>query len=613
LSALNPRTIPELFLGAVERFNRRDFMLHKAGSEYVPISARELREEVELAAHGLIELGIAAGDRVALLSENRPGWAFADLAIQFTGAWTVPVYTSLLADEVAFILADSGAVACFVSTQEQLAKVDDVRARCPALRHVITLDPIERSDASARTARSLIELGQPAREAHPQAVEERLRAIDPESPATVLYTSGTTGRPKGVMLSHTNLISNVVDSLRCLEIGSGDVHLSFLPLSHSFERTAGYYVMIHAGVTIAYAEAIDTVADDMREVRPTVMTSAPRLYEKMYARILQGASAAGGIKKPLFFWARRVAIDWAEKGAGGDPVGGWLAWKHKVADRLVFRKIRERTGGRIRFMVSGSAPLAPVIARFLYGVGIPVLEGYGLTETSPVVSVNRIDRIKFGTVGQPIPNVEVKIEPDPEREGDDGEILVRGLNVMKGYYKLPEKTAEVMTGDGWFRTGDIGFLDQDGYLTITDRKKDLLKTSGGKYIAPQPIENEIKTSKFVSEAVVVGNRRKYATALIVPNFDNLSGWAREKGVPVDGNESLVAEARVRELYRAIVEGVNRGKASFETIKDFRLLPADFTIEAGELTPTLKVKRRIVEERYAELIDTMYHEEPIPGR
>ncbi|MFN2421562.1 MAG: long-chain fatty acid--CoA ligase [Gemmatimonadota bacterium] len=608
-----PRTIPELFLNAVERHDKRELMMYKVAGEYVPISAREFREEVELGAHGLIELGIEPGDRVALLSENRPGWAFADLSALFAGAWSVPIYTSLPAEEVQFILTDSGATACFVSTQEQLAKVDAVRRLCPALRHVITLDPIDRRDGSSMSAHALVDLGKRAHADRPDAVTERLRKIGPLNTATILYTSGTTGRPKGVMLSHRNFVSNVVDSLACLPISSDDVHLSFLPLSHSFERTAGYYVMLHAGVTIAFAESIDAVPQNMAEVRPTVMTSVPRLYEKMYARVLQKAHESGGLEKRLVLWARRVAIEWAEKTVTGEEMGAALALRYRLADRLVLAKIRERTGGRLRLFVSGGAPLAPVIAKFFYGAGLPILEGYGLTETSPVITVNRIDAIRFGTVGQPIPNVEIRIDPDPDRPPDpgraqrDGEILVRGPNVMQGYFNLPELTAQAITEDGWFRTGDIGFVDGEGYLTITDRKKDLLKTSGGKYIAPQPIENELKASKYVSQAVVVGNRRKYATALIVPNADNLSRWAREQGLPADPAKLVEAE-EVRALYRGIVDDLNRSKASFETIKDFRLLAEEFSIEAGELTPTLKVKRRVVEEKHADLIDTMYEEE-----
>lgn len=603
-----PRTIPELFLQAVQRHDRSDFMRYKAGGDWAHIPAREFREEVELAAHGLITLGIEAGDRVALLSENRPGWAFADLATLSVGAWSVPIYTSLTAEEVQYILRDSGARACVVSNETQLAKVEEVREECPDLRCVIVLDPSEREESWLHTARGLVEKGREARKDSPGAVDRRRDAIDPEATATILYTSGTTGRPKGVMLSHRNLVSNALDSLESLAITSTDLHLSWLPLSHSFERLAGYYIMIHAGVSIAYAESIEKVADNLREVRPTLTTGAPRLYEKMYAAVLQSASDAGGVKKMIAFWARRVGIEYADAEVDGNGAGTWLRLKHRVADRLVYAKIRDRVGGNIRFLVSGSAPLAPVIMKFFYAAGLPIIEGYGLTETSPVVSVNTFDHLRFGTVGRPIRNVEVRIEPDPERPDGDGEILVRGPNVMQGYYHLPEKTAEVMTADGWFRTGDIGIVDGDGFLAITDRKKDLIKTSGGKYIAPQPIENELKTSRYVSQAVVVGNKRKYASVLIVPNFDNLSQWAAERSLPTDDLEKLFEEEPVGELYEQVLAKLNADRPSYETIKRFRLLSQDFTIEAGELTPTLKVKRGTIEEQYSDLIDTMYEQE-----
>ena len=604
---LPPRTLPELFLHAVERHDRPDLMRYKAGGDWAKIPAREFREEVELAAHGLIALGIQAGDRVALLSENRPGWALADLATLSAGAWVVPIYTSLPPDEVQYLLEDSGARACVVSTAPQLAKVMEVRDRCPSLSWVISLEPVEQEEEWLLTARQLVERGREARVSRPSAVDERRAAIDPEETATILYTSGTTGRPKGVMLSHRNLVTNTIDALESLAVSPSDLHLSWLPLSHSFERTAGYYIMLHAGVSIAYAESIEKVVDNMREVRATVTLGAPRLYEKMYAAVLQSASDAGGLKKVIAFWARRVAIEYSEAEAGGDGAGPWLRFKRGLADRLVFSKIRDRVGGSIRFFVSGSAPLAPVIMKFFYAAGMPILEGYGLTETSPVVSVNTFEHMKFGTVGKTIRNVEARIDPDPERPDGDGEILIRGPNVMQGYYRLPEKTAEVMTPDGWFRTGDIGIIDSEGFLAITDRKKDLIKTSGGKYIAPQPIENELKTSRYVTQAVVVGNKRKYASVLIVPNFENLNAWARQQGLPANDPRAVIGDPRVQVLYEEVLQKVNADRPSYETIKKFRLLERDFTIDAGELTPTLKVKRATIEARHSDLIDTMYEE------
>ncbi len=603
-----PRTIPELFLQAVERHDNPAFMRYKAGGEFVSIPAREFREEVELAAFGLIELGVQQGDRVALLSENRPGWAFADLATLSVGAWSVPIYTSLMPDEIAYILNDCSAVACFVSTAEQLAKLDAVRARCPALKHVITLEPIKSTDPSTMTARSLLERGKAFHSKSPGALEQRLSAIEPEHTASILYTSGTTGQPKGVMLSHNNFVTNVIDGLKSLVILTTDTNLSFLPLSHSFERTAGYYIMMHAGSSIAYAESVDTVIDNMAEVQPTVMTSVPRLYEKLYAGVLQKATDAGGLKKQLVFWARRIGIDYAEKRVAGERIPAHLALQYRIADRLVFSKIRQLVGGRMRFLVSGGAPLAPVIAKFFYAAGIPILEGYGLTETSPVISVNTFGAIRFGTVGKVIENVEVKIEPDPDRPGGEGEILVRGPNVMQGYYNLPAKTAEVLSPDGWFRTGDIGLIDEDGFIAITDRKKDLIKTSGGKFIAPQPLENDLKTSRYVSQAVVVGNRRKYASVLIVPNMDTVAGYCREHDIATDDTDAMLESADVQALFEELLEKINRDKPSYETLKKFCLVPQDFTIAAGELTPTLKVKRGVIEKKYGHLIDTMYEQE-----
>ena len=603
-----PRTIPELFQQAVERHDNPAFMCYKAGGQFVSIPAREFQKEVELAAFGLIELGVQQGDRVALLSENRPGWAFADLATLSVGAWSVPIYTSLMPDEVEYILDDCGAVACFVSTAEQLAKIEAVRARCPALKHVITLEPIESTDPSIMTARSLLERGQAFRATSPGVLEQRLAAIEPEHTASILYTSGTTGQPKGVMLSHNNFVSNVIDGLKSLAILTTDTHLSFLPLSHSFERTGGYYIMMYAGTTIAYAESVDTVIDNMAEVKPTVMTSVPRLYEKLYAGVLQKATDAGGLKKQLVFWARRIGIKYAEKRVAGERIPVRLALQYHIADRLVFSKIRELVGGRLRFFVSGGAPLAPVIAKFFYAAGMPIMEGYGLTETSPVISINTFGAIRFGTVGKPIENVDVKIEPDPNRPGGEGEILVRGPNIMQGYYNLPEKTAEVLSPDGWFRTGDIGLIDDDGFIVITDRKKDLIKTSGGKFVAPQPLENELKTSRYVSQAVVVGNRRKYASVLLVPNMDSVLRYAREHDMETDDPHAVLESSEVQALFEKLLEKINHDKASYETLKKFCLVPEDFTIEAGELTPTLKVKRRVIEEKYDHLIDTMYEPE-----
>jgi long-chain acyl-CoA synthetase len=424
--------------------------------------------------------------------------------------------------------------------------------------------------------------------------------VKPDDLATLIYTSGTTGEPKGVMLSHDNLYSNVMAAAASIPFEGKDVCLSFLPLSHIFERMAGHYLMLHVGCSIAYAESIDTVPVDMQAIRPSIVLSVPRLYEKMYARVLENALSGGAIKKRIFFWARAVAERWADvKLAGGTP-RGLLALQYRIAQRLVFSKLQQRTGGRLRYFVSGGAPLAPEINKFFYAAGLVILEGYGLTETSPVISVNIPTAFRIGTVGKPVPGAEVMIAPD-------GEILTRGPHVMKGYYNKPEATREVMDDEGWFHTGDIGEL-RDGYLAITDRKKDIIVTAGGKNIAPQPIENTLKTNKYISQAVVIGDKRKFPVVLVVPNWENLEKWARIKNLIWTQRSQLLEMPIVRAKIEKEVYGRLTGLAKFETPKKVGLIEEDFTVERGELTPTLKVKRRVIDKAYRDLIDRLYHDE-----
>jgi long-chain acyl-CoA synthetase len=414
--------------------------------------------------------------------------------------------------------------------------------------------------------------------------------------ATLIYTSGTTGPPKGVMLTHGNITNNVLASLKALLLKPSDTALSFLPLSHIFERMAGLYCMVYAGGTIAYAESVDTVPENMVEVRPTVVMSVPRLYEKMYARILDAATQGGVIKKNLFFWARRVGLARSRRLLAGKPVGPWLGFQYSIARALVFRKLKQRTGGRLRFFVSGGAPLAKDIAEFFYAAGLPILEGYGLTETSPVLTVNRLESIRPGTVGKPVLGVEIKI-------AGDGEILARGPSIMKGYYNKPEATEATMV-DGWFHTGDIGHLDREGCLLITDRKKDLIVTAGGKNVAPQPIENLLKTDKFISEVVVIGDRRPCLVALIVPNFENLKSYAKHKGLGDIDPAKLVQLPAIINLIQRRIARHQEGAAPFETIKKIHVLGRELEI-GEELTPTLKVKRKEVSKRFHDEIEALY--------
>jgi len=548
-------------------------------------------------SRGLRGLGITPGSHIAILSANRPEWAICDYACLTAGCADVPIYPTLPARQVEYILNDSGAVAVFVSDADQLAKILEVRDRVSSLRHVIAFDPgLAREGVLeySKFAKAGLATGSTTE------WEAQARTAKPDDLATLIYTSGTTGNPKGVMLTHGNLTENVVSGLMALDLRDGDECLSFLPLSHVFERMAGHYCMLAAGVVINYAERIDTVSNDMLERRPTVMLAVPRLYEKIYARVVEAGMSGSTLKRRVFSWAKRTAERWVDLSLGGQPVPTTLAFKRMVADRLVFAKLRARTGGRIRFFVSGGAPLSADIARFFHAAGLPILEGYGLTETSPVIAVNTFAHTRLGTVGRPIVGVEVKIAPD-------GEILCRGPNVMRGYYRMPEATAEVLEPDGWFHTGDIGELDVDGYLKITDRKKDLIVTSGGKNIAPQPIENLLKTNRFVMNAVMLGDGRRYPIMVVVPEFGALKAWAAEEGIPTEDDDALIALPEVGDKMEGEVKKSLRELAQFEVPKKLLLVSEDFTVENGMMTPTLKIKRRVVEQRYAGRIEALYAE------
>jgi len=590
-------TLTRLFFDALERHRALPAAYrHKVGEHWVALTHSDVESRVRAVSLGLRELGVRPGDRVSILSENRPEWAIADFACLCARAADVPIYPTLPAKQAEYILRDSGAVAVFCSTAAQLAKVLEVRAGLPALRHIIAFDPA--AGEGVMTFAALEALGRAAVEQYPQFRDEAL-AVEPDQLATLIYTSGTTGDPKGVMLSHNNLWSNVLNSLETMTVVPGDECLSMLPLSHVFERMVGY-TMFHGGVIVNYAESFDQVAANMREVRPTIVLSVPRFYEKVDARVLENALAGSGVKRRIFFWGKRTGDAWATYRLAGLAVPAGLALRYAIANRLVFSKLRARTGGRVKFFVSGGAPLSAEIAKFLFSAGLPVAEGYGLTETSPVLTINPVERIKIGTVGPAIPGVQLRIAPD-------GEILAKGPGIMQGYYNKPDATREAIDAEGWFHTGDIGELDADGYLRITDRKKDLIVTAGGKNIAPQPIENLVKSNKFVANAVMLGDKRKFTILLVVPNFDALERWARERRLPPGSRAALIALPDVQAKVEREVMGELRELAKFEMPKRVLLLEHDFTIDSGELTPTLKVKRRVVEKRYKDLVDRAYAE------
>ena len=591
-----PGTLTELFFEALEKFHRDDAYQVKRDGKYQPISHATVHERVRRLALGLQELGLVRGDRVAILSENRPEWAFADWACLSLGMTDVPVYPTLPAAQITHILVNSGSVAIFVSGDSQAAKIAEIRAETPGLKHVITFASTK-PEGVDHTLAEIEALGA-AVDGAERAAKWKAEAltVKPGDLATLIYTSGTTGLPKGVMLTHGNLESNARTGAGVLPFSDADVALSFLPLSHVFER-AGDYLFWIAGVSIAYAESIDTVPFNMSEVRPTLCMSVPRLYEKMYARVLENALSGGTAKKKIFFWARAVADKWADETLAGRTPGAFLAMKYALAQKLVFSKLKERTGGRMRYFVSGGAPLAQEINKFFYAAGLVILEGYGLTETSPVISANIPGSFRIGTVGKPFPNVEVAIAPD-------GEILTRGPHVMAGYYKNEEATREAIDPEGWFHTGDIGVLD-DGYLRITDRKKDIIVTAGGKNIAPQPIENAIKTNKYVSQAVMIGDKRKFPVLLVVPNWEQLERWAGRRNIIWTQRSQLLEMPTIQAKMEKEVGKQTAGLAKFEAPKKIALLENDFTIERGELTPTLKVKRRVIDKDYKSLIDSLY--------
>lgn len=585
-------TLPELFLEAVDRRPDGPALTGWDGEAWVSTTYREALERVRELSAGLRSLELGRGDKVALLSENRPEWALSDYACQCAGVVDVPVYPSLPADQIRYLLDDSGARVALVSTAEQLGKVLAVRDELPELREVVVFDPPGELPAGVRTLASVVEAGRGEAPDEAAFREEAMRAA-PDDVATILYTSGTTGPPKGVMLTQDNLASNVRACERVLDVGRVEDSLCLLPLSHVFQRMVDFLFFAN-NVEIAYARSIETVAEDLKTIRPQVAVSVPRLYEKVYARVM----GVTGPRALLVRWAKSVGLRCSERELRGERPGLLLRLQRALADRLVFRKLRDAIGGRIEFFVSGGAALSADINRFFHAAGITILEGYGLTETSPVTNVNTFEDFRIGTVGKPVPGTE-------ERIGDDGELLVRGPQVMKGYYGLPSETDEALEDDGWFHTGDIAEIDDDGFVSITDRKKDIFVTSGGKNIAPQPIENDLKRNAFVAQAVMVGDGRKFASVLIVPDFEALREWAAERGVAASSKEELLAAPEVQEHMMEQVTHELRELAGYQTPKKVGLIPEELTIEGGALTPTQKVKRRVVEERYADLIERFY--------
>jgi len=597
------QTLSELFLTAVHDNPRPDlFSYRDETGNYTDVSSEEALRRVRALKAGMRSLGIKSGDKVAILSENRLEWALCDLASHCGGLVTVPIYATLMSGTIEYILKDCQPSIIFVSTEEQAAKIHSIRENLTFIKDIVAYEKTNLPDILP--FEKLLRIGQNLVDENPPAPRDECVEVDKDSPCSIIYTSGTTGNPKGVVLSHWNFVSNVQAIQELFPILPTDKVLSFLPLSHVLERMAGYYTMINAGAGIAFAERMDTVPVDIQEVKPTIIISVPRLYEKIYGKTNALAMAGSTLKKNIFFWARNLGMECARRETEGLPISPWMSFQRGLADKLVFSKLRAKLGGNIRFMVSGGAPLNSRINQFFYASKLYIFEGYGLTETSPVLSCNYTDNIRFGSIGRILPCCDIRI-------ADDGEIQARGPQVMIGYYNNQAATDEVLDAEGWFSTGDIGHIDDDGYLFITDRKKDIIVTAGGKNIAPQPIENLLRSDKFVSQVVVIGDKRHFLTALIVPDAEILEKWAASKNISHTDYSELVDHPDVHKLFQGIIEKSNKNLPGFNQVKKCSLVKEEFTLEGGELTPTMKVKRFAIGKKYKDVIDAMYPA-PLPG-
>ena len=579
----------DILANQIEKFPKADALAAKLNGQYVPLSSQQVQDQTNLVSLGLLALGLKKDDKVAIISMNRPEWLLADFGIAQIGGTSVPMYPSITVEDYKYIFTDAGVRAVFVSDKHLFEKVKEATAGLdiPA-ENVFTFDKID----GARHFGELLALGQKGNLAD---LEPLKAAVQPDDLLTLIYTSGTTGAPKGVMLSHNNLLSNCRGAAAYVPVGQDDKALSFLPLCHIFERMVTYLYMIH-GVSIYYAESMETIADNLREVHPSIFTTVPRLLEKVYDRIVAKGHEQTGIKHKLFFWALDLGLKFDPQKNQGFVYNTELA----LANKLIFNKWREALGGNLRCIVSGGGALQPRLARVFWAAQIRVMEGYGLTETSPVIAVNGYEpeNNMIGTVGPLIDDMEVKI-------AEDGEILTRSASVMKGYYNKPDLTAKEIDADGWFHTGDIGEFVQGKFLKITDRKKEMFKTSGGKYIAPQVLENKMKEDPLIEQMMVVGADRKFPAALIIPAFDELKKWANTNGVAAKSNTDLVKDEKVLKLYHDLVKKYNQGFAQWEQVKKEVLLPEHWTVESGEMTPTMKVKRKVITEKNKDLIEELY--------
>lgn len=590
-------TLSQLFLNTIKSYPKDDLLLSKKEGKYVPISTEEFADRVKCFSLGLRDLGLEAGDKLIVLSENRPEWVISDIANLCLGGITVPIYTSLVPEQIKYIIDDSDAKIVVVSDQSQWQKIEAIKPQLTKVTSYITC--LSEAPEGVLTFAQVLERGRKMDKQNPELFEKMALEVKPDAIASIIYTSGTTGPPKGVMLTHSNIFSNVETCSSILPFKDTDTVLSFLPLSHILERMA-MFAYLYIGMSIGFAESIDTLGENLLEVRPHIMVNVPRVLEKIYAKVIDNVQASSSLKRKIFFWAVKVGKKYGRKKILNQPISKLLQFKRNLANKLVFSKVYAKTGGRVRFFLCGGAPLSKDIGEFFYAIGLTIIEGYGLTETSPVITANTFENLKFGTVGKPIPGVDVRID-------EAGEILTKGPHVMNGYYKKEAASREVFEG-GWFHTGDIGHFDEEGFLVITDRKKDIIVTSGGKNVAPQPIEGILNLDPYISTALVIGDRRKFISALVVPDFEKLEEYAKQNNISFEDHCDLVKK---EEIVRFIQEQVDRSApnlASYEKVKKISLLDKEFEIEKGEITPTLKVKRNIIEEKYKGIIDAMYRED-----
>jgi long-chain acyl-CoA synthetase len=596
-SAAEPTTLVEVFERVARLHPKPNTLNYKKDGEWRSISSDEMLTRTGRIAAGLYSIGVRHGDRVALLSESRVEWTLTDAGCQFAGAIDVPIYPTLMPPQVRYIIEDSGARVLVVNNHEKFVQLQEILKECRAIEHIIFFDDAGVAPTDGLTLAELEERGRALIEQQPGLVDELAHQTHGDELATIIYTSGTTGEPKGVMLTHANLASNLADSAGHFSFGQADSALSVLPLSHVFERTA-MYMYLHHGMVVYFGESLDQIGSNLREVHPTIFVGVPRIFEKIYARVKEKSAAKGKLNLAMLNWAVSVGKEQARFTINHQKVPLWLALKHKLASRLVFKRWREALGGRIRLLISGGAALPEELGYIYIGAGMPIVQGYGLTETSPVITAGVLEDNRIGTVGKAIKHVEIRIAAD-------GEIEVRGPNVMRGYYNKPAETRAVFTEDGWFRTGDIGTIDKDGFLRITDRKKELFKTSGGKYIAPQPIEQLIKGSRFVNQVVLIGNGRKFPAALIVPDWEQIESYAQLKDIKWNSHAELCGHPRIINLFERQIAALTPNLAQYERVKKIALLENEFTIESGEMTPTLKIKRRVIDEKYRDVIDRIY--------